>query len=40
MEEMSGAVEALLDQVGQETEPKALFGSSNLRGQVAIVTGG
>ena len=40
MEEMSGAVEALLDQVGQETEPRALFGSSNLRGQVAIVTGG
>ncbi len=40
MEEMSGAVEALLDQVGQETEPKALFSSSNLRGQVAIVTGG
>ena len=40
MEEMSGAVEVLLDQVGQETEPKALFGSSNLRGQVAIVTGG
>ncbi len=40
MEQMSGAVEALLDQVGQETEPKALFGSSNLRGQVAIVTGG
>ena len=40
MEEMSGAVEALLDQVGQETEPRALLGSSNLRGQVAIVTGG
>ena len=40
MEEMSGAVGALLDQVGQETEPKALFSSSNLRGQVAIVTGG
>ncbi|MDE3002344.1 MAG: 3-oxoacyl-ACP reductase FabG [Gemmatimonadota bacterium] len=39
-EEMSGAVEALLDQVGQETEPKALFDAANLRGQVAIVTGG
>ncbi len=39
-EEMSGAVEALLDQVGHETEPKALFDAANLRGQVAIVTGG
>ena len=39
-EEMSGAVEALLDQVGQKTEPKALFDAANLRGQVAIVTGG
>lgn len=39
-EEVSGAVEALLDQVGQETEPKALFDAANLRGQVAIVTGG
>ncbi|MDG2283405.1 MAG: SDR family NAD(P)-dependent oxidoreductase, partial [Longimicrobiales bacterium] len=37
---MSGAVEALLDQVGHETEPKALFDAANLRGQVAIVTGG
>ena len=36
-EEMSGAVEALLDQVGQKTEPKALFDAANLRGQVAIV---
>ena len=36
-EEVSGAVEALLDQVGQETEPKALFDAANLRGQVAIV---
>ena len=39
-EELSGAVEALLDQVGHETEPKALFDAANLRGQVAIVTGG
>ncbi len=39
-EEMSGAVEALLDQVGHETEPKALFDAANLRGQVEIVTGG
>jgi 3-oxoacyl-[acyl-carrier protein] reductase len=39
-DEMSGAVEALLDQVGHETEPKALFDAANLRGQVAIVTGG
>jgi len=39
-DEMSGAVEALLDQVGHETEPEALFDAANLRGQVAIVTGG
>ncbi len=39
-DEMSGAVEALLDQVGHETEPKALLDAANLRGQVAIVTGG
>lgn len=39
-DEMSGAVEALLDEVGHETEPKALFDAGNLRGQVAIVTGG
>lgn len=37
---MSGAVEALLDEVGHETEPKALFDAGKLRGQVAIVTGG
>ena len=39
-DEMSGAVEALLDQVGHETEPKALLDAADLRGQVAIVTGG
>ncbi len=39
-DEMSGAVEALLDEVGHETEPKALFNAANLRGQVALVTGG
>lgn len=39
-DEMSGAVEALLDEVGHETEPKALFNAAKLRGQVALVTGG
>ena len=39
-DEMSGAVEALLDEVGHETAPKALFNAANLRGQVALVTGG
>lgn len=34
------AVEALLDEVGVETQPQPLFDSTNLRGQVAIVTGG
>lgn len=33
------AVEALLDEVGVETEPQPEFDSKNLRGQVAIVTG-
>lgn len=37
---MHGAVEALLDQVGVESEPRPDFDSTNLRGQVAIVTGG
>lgn len=34
------AVEALLDEVGVETQPQPLFDATNLRGQVAIVTGG
>ncbi|MGD8321116.1 MAG: 3-oxoacyl-ACP reductase FabG [Gemmatimonadota bacterium] len=34
------AVEALLDQVGVETQPQPAFDPSNLRGQVAVVTGG
>lgn len=34
------AVEALLDEVGIETQPQPVFDSTNLRGQVAIVTGG
>jgi 3-oxoacyl-[acyl-carrier protein] reductase len=34
------AVEALLDEVSAETQPKPLFDAANLRGQVAIVTGG
>lgn len=37
---MSGAVEALLDEVGAETQPQPLFDGTRLRGQVAIVTGG
>lgn len=37
---MHGAVEALLDEVGAETEPRPEFDATNLRGQVAIVTGG
>lgn len=36
---MTGAVEALLDEVGAETQPQPLFDSTRLRGQVAIVTG-
>jgi 3-oxoacyl-[acyl-carrier protein] reductase len=38
-ERVEEAVEALLDEVG-ETQPQPLFEASNLRGQVAIVTGG
>ena len=34
------AVEALLDEVSAETQPKPLLDAGNLRGQVAIVTGG
>lgn len=34
------AVEALLDEVGVETQPQPPFDATNLRGQVAIVTGG
>lgn len=37
---MHGAVEALLDEVGAETQPQALFDGASLRGQVAIVSGG
>jgi 3-oxoacyl-[acyl-carrier protein] reductase len=37
---MYGAVEALLDEVGAETQSQALFDGANLRGQVAIVSGG
>lgn len=38
--EMQDAVEALLDEVGVETQSQPAFDPSNLRGQVAIVTGG
>jgi 3-oxoacyl-[acyl-carrier protein] reductase len=38
--DMHDAVEALLDEVGIETQPQPLFDATNLRGQVAIVTGG
>ena len=38
--DMHDAVEALLDEVGAETQPEPLFDSASLRGQVAIVTGG
>lgn len=34
------AVEALLDEVAVETQPQPVFDASNLRGQVAIITGG
>lgn len=37
---MHGAVEALLDEVGAETQQQALFDGASLRGQVAIVSGG
>ncbi|NNF13073.1 MAG: 3-oxoacyl-ACP reductase FabG [Gemmatimonadetes bacterium] len=39
-EDMHGAVEALLDEVGTETEPRPEFDATNLRGQVAVVSGG
>ena len=38
-EGVQGAVEALLDEVA-DTQPQPLFEAGNLRGQVAIVTGG
>ena len=38
--DMHGAVEALLDEVGAETQQQALFDGASLRGQVAIVSGG
>jgi 3-oxoacyl-[acyl-carrier protein] reductase len=38
--DMHDAVEALLDEVGTETQPQVLFDAAHLRGQVAIVTGG
>jgi 3-oxoacyl-[acyl-carrier protein] reductase len=38
-EDVHGAVEALLDEVGTETQPQQLFDATNLRGQIAIVTG-
>jgi 3-oxoacyl-[acyl-carrier protein] reductase len=38
--DMHGVVEALLDEVGAETQSQALFDGANLRGQVAIVSGG
>ena len=37
--DMTGAVEALLDEVSVDTQPQPLFDATNLRGQVAIVTG-
>jgi 3-oxoacyl-[acyl-carrier protein] reductase len=37
--DMQGAVEALLDEVGVATQAQPLFEATNLRGQVAIVTG-
>ena len=39
-ESSSDAVEALLDEVTQETQPQPLFDASHLRGQIAIITGG
>jgi len=39
-EGMHGAVEALLDEVGVQTQPQPLFDAASLRGQVAIITGG
>lgn len=37
---MQDAVEALLDEVGIETQSRALLDPSSLRGQIAIITGG
>jgi len=39
-EASAGAVEALLDEVTPETQPQPLFDPSNLRGRVALITGG
>lgn len=39
-QDINGAVEALLDEVGVETEAQPDFDAGKLRGQVAIVTGG
>jgi 3-oxoacyl-[acyl-carrier protein] reductase len=38
--DMHDAVEALLDEVGVETQSQPLLDSASLRGQIAIVTGG
>ena len=38
--DVDAAVERLLDEVGLETRPELLLDARNLRGQVAIVTGG
>lgn len=38
--DMHDAVEALLDEVGVETQTQPLFDVTGLRGQVAVVTGG
>lgn len=35
-----GAVEALLDEVTPETQPQPFYDPSNLRGRVALITGG
>ena len=37
--EMQDAVEALLDEVGEETQPQSVIDPRRLRGQVAIITG-
>ena len=39
-QDVHGAVEALLDEVGVETEPHPEFEAGSLRGQVAVITGG
>jgi 3-oxoacyl-[acyl-carrier protein] reductase len=38
--DVHGAVEALIDEVGVETQPRPVVDTTSLRGQVAIVTGG